>query len=325
MDLDLIETIANVVTYAVCPVLILVDLSFTVLDFKGVFEFCEKWWKKLDSIPLTKVIAWLPTGVTRVFSIMYGERHLSIKCFIRSVISSLVAMLLVFLVSNGIDLSGLGANNALQHLVNAFTILGSRLSTSPWLIFAIVICSHLLIDYISLLETRFILSLVGKGGVVRTLILTILDYLASTLIWVGGFYSLVLLGNSIGGQGSVPFAKIQHWSNVVFFPFSIAYERFSEGSIASNKGVPVGHIYGLLTYSTYFTSLVFYFFAISSISLRSVKGLRDRVVGLLRNYTQKRDPKPLTVLALFLGALSLGGVKVLKLMVKLGWIQTKQI
>lgn len=105
-------------------------------------------------------------------------------------------MSLMFFFLNLIDISGIGTKNVLHHTKDALIKLGSRLSLSPILIFVVLLVLNFIVDYFSLLETRWILSRIKKVGVFRTITLTVIDYTCTTLLWVVSFYSLVLITNS---------------------------------------------------------------------------------------------------------------------------------
>jgi len=151
-------------------------------------------------------------------------------------------------------------------------------------VLAVPFILNLLVDYASLLETRFVLAHVGTTSVARTLVLTILDYIVTTLLWIVPFWLLVATTNHFYGKTVVPFVDLRSVADILLFPFVYGIEYVVMGSIASGQGVPVGHLIGLLSFSTYFTSAVFYIFSSTTIVLRTFDALRSRVVGLLEHY-----------------------------------------
>lgn len=312
MNLEKLAIIRDVISYCFCPLLIALDFSYSALKFNSVFQLCEKWWRTLDSISIGMVIGQLPEKVTQIFEIMYGKNHLTWRCFYRSIISSLLAMSFVFFFLNAVDLVTQAANNAYEQIFTAYQMLGKRLGLSAFPVFCISMGLNLIVDYCSLLETRLVLSRIGKGGILRTFILTIIDYSFTTVLWVVSFFSLVKITNFVMGSDVVPFVKIDSFLDVIFFPYIYTLEYLRVGTIARGSGIPIGHLIGLLSLSTYFTSLVFYVFSLGSIILRIFDWTRIRVADALLNYSKKKTPGPLLLLSIALGVLSQALVAILK-------------
>ncbi len=312
MPIEKLQIISDFIIYCLCPLLVILDFSYSTLDFDAVFKLCEKWWRTLKAIPVQKIIALLPEKVTEIFRAMYGKKHISIHCLSRSCISSILAMSIVFFLLNAFDLSGLGDNNAFEQLSRAYNVLGEKLGISPFFVFFTSLVLNLCIDYISLLETRWILSRIGKANVTRTCFLTLIDYLFTTSFWVITFYISIRIINFLIGNEAIPFFRIDSALDIVFFPFAFASQIATTGSIANESGVPIGHIIALLSVSTYFTSIIFYIFSIATIFLRISDRLIDRLSNLLLNYSQKKVPRPLTLLGIILAAISKAAVVIVK-------------
>ena len=124
----------------------------------------------------------------------------------------------------------------------------------PWVSLALLILvSNLLIDYFSLLETRWILSRIEPQSTARTIGLAVADYIITTGIWVVGFWILIQLIETYGG-GNVPTPEtIEGPFSALLLPFAITWEWLRGGAVASGKGVAVGHIIAVFGGSTYFT------------------------------------------------------------------------
>jgi hypothetical protein len=114
----------------------------------GVFELGERFAsqrakdalsKWLLSFDIQKAKA-LPDGTQELFQSIFGERHFSWKCFIRSVSFSCGAMAFIGILALSIN----------PHLIKAAIVLGWT-SLAEWLPWSIII------DYISLLKTRVVL------------------------------------------------------------------------------------------------------------------------------------------------------------------------
>jgi hypothetical protein len=123
----------------------------------GVFELGEKLASQRAKDALSRWLLsfevrkaeTLPDGTRELFAKIFGERHFSLKCFIRSAVFSLGAMgfivILLFLISPS----------------GVWTIFRSlNESTFRWL--ALWLPWSILVDYVSLFKTRFILGLLTQ-------------------------------------------------------------------------------------------------------------------------------------------------------------------
>src|SRR5262249_5285847 len=108
----------------------------------------------------------LPDGTQELFERIFGDRHFSLKCFIRSVMFSLGAM--VFL---GILVFMIDAKGALSMLGNIF--LGQKACYKypgvircddfyDWVKVILWLPWSILIDYLSLFKTRIILKVLAR-------------------------------------------------------------------------------------------------------------------------------------------------------------------
>jgi len=309
------EVIAELVLKGVCPILVLLDLSYAGAkrDFDKVFEWCTTWWLTLSDLPWPTLIEELPGRITRVFEILYGERHLSFKCAFRSLLSSLLAISIMSAVINAIDMSGIGARDAASQTLDAIESVAGLLGQSGWMIGLGILLTNLVVDYVSLLETRWILSRVEPQSAPRTIVLTVIDYVLTTWLWVGAFALLIMASERLSSGATVPTPElIQGVWSAAFFPVLVTIEWFRGGSVASGQGVALGHLIALFAGSTYFTSVVFYLFATTSLALRFSRASADRLAGLLAYYVETKLPRPLTLLAVVLGVLSQALVAVLR-------------
>jgi len=296
--------IRNLVAGCVMPLFLAIDVSYRVLHIKRALGICETWWFTLADLRIDEVIAELPKKITAVFEVMYWEKHLSWHCLSRSVVSSFLAMIVVFVGLNAVDLSGIGASNAFAQMINACKVLSVRLGVSPWLVFFVPFILNLIVDYVSLLETRFVLALTGNASAWRTVMLTVVDYAATTVLWSASFFGFVFATNALVGSQAIPFVNVNSVWDLLFFPFVYAGEYVRAGSIATGQGVPVGHLIGLFAFSTYFTSAVFYVFSGTTLLLRTADGLRKRVLGILEHYIEKPKLGPIGLVGVLLAALA---------------------
>jgi hypothetical protein len=166
----------------------------------GVFELGErlasqrakdalsKW---LVSFDVQKAKA-LPDGTQELFERIFGERHFSLKCLIRSAVFSLGAMVflsvLVLLIINPQEFFRM-KDNFLR-----MSSPSSPLSIGLWLPVALWLPWSILIDYISLLKTRFALQALTRvrRGLITAAILG-LDFVAYKLLFAVGIILTVTL------------------------------------------------------------------------------------------------------------------------------------
>lgn len=117
---------------------------------------------------------------TALFDAVFGENHLSLRCFVRSSIASLIAVGLIW------ALMGIGGAYDLR--LQADLALGE--------ILALALAINLLADYLSLLETRWLLGWLAKPRPLAVQVIAIVtDFLISAaIIWVAIFGITALLG-----------------------------------------------------------------------------------------------------------------------------------
>jgi hypothetical protein len=159
----------------------------------GVFELGEKLASQrakdalsnwLTTFDVRKAGA-LPVGTLESFERIFGKRHFSLKCFIRSVVFSLSAMIFI-----GVLIFLLYPQVALK--------IGDELfdySYGLWLAFALWLPWSILIDYFSLFKTRVILRVLArirsKITIIAIAILTI-DVIVYKLLFVVGLVVVAL-------------------------------------------------------------------------------------------------------------------------------------
>jgi hypothetical protein len=157
----------------------------------GVFELGERFASQrakdalsrwLLSFDVQKARA-LPDGTQELFERIFGDRHLSLRCFSRSVAFSLGSVVFIGILCLFIAPQRLFADAAIGEI---------WLASALWLPFSI------LIDYISLFKTRVILrilALIKFKTVVAPLAILIIDYLVYVIINTIGAVSLSMFLN----------------------------------------------------------------------------------------------------------------------------------
>lgn len=198
-----------------------------------------------------------------LFDALFGENHLSWRCIWRSALASLIAVTLMFLLMGSVGLYGL----RLEEGLSLWTVLGLALAV------------NLVADYISLLETRWLL---GRLQHVRSVWLQILALLADLVISAAIIWTAIwLITPLLPGQETTTFAE--------------TLGLFS--------------VYSVLFYSTFLTSVWSWAYILSTWLLRVFTGLR------LHNWIVV-DTKPVTILGTTLAALVFFSAKLIAIPLK---------
>jgi hypothetical protein len=144
----------------------------------------------------------LPDGTQELFERIFGERHFSLKCFVRSAAFSLGAMAFIALLMFLIYPKEFFKTFLLEPTVP----IEPAFSRGSWVQVVLWIPWSILVDYVSLFKTRVILRLLTRSrrpAIVAVTILAI-DYMVYVLIFVIGFLLLrvgVISITSLSGFG----------------------------------------------------------------------------------------------------------------------------
>jgi hypothetical protein len=165
----------------------------------------SKWLLTFD-IQKAKV---LPDGTKEFFEKIFGERHFSLKCFIRSALFSLGAIAFISIVCLLINPSTFKIFYSTEDVFGRnFARLLTEWFLALWLPWSIII------DYVSLFKTRFVLWLLVRMPR-RTTIIAIailaMDYIVYIYIFVVG---ISLVQESMSFIGSSP-SITQAWEDLV--------------------------------------------------------------------------------------------------------------
>jgi len=141
----------------------------------GIFEFLDKIASNdakaalkhaLQTLDVNKAAS-LPQGTIGLFQRIFGPRHFSIKCFVRSVCFSMAAV--IFLLGIAFLLRG-------DELIAEWHFYREEPARYTWSLWVII---SALLDYVSLYKTRVILQLVGNhkfnwGGLIGIAVLDLI-------------------------------------------------------------------------------------------------------------------------------------------------------
>jgi len=255
----------------------------------------------------TKIASWVrgakfskavepwPKIASSLMDRVFGDKHLSWKCFIRSAIASSFVVLLLFFVPRLPDF--IDDPLLIYFLDETILII---------LIFAIFI--NFVPDYLSLLETRIIVHFLNRSddgiNFQSSIMWLAIDFLITTCIVYFGFCLFgIFLG--LSGQyhvyGKKPFSNewLQFTINGFFETIDILHTCF-QYILGLNKDIGRERIYMPFIISTYLTSIWLWLYLVSGFVVRTayrVERFQDFI-----DKTLKLDTHPLQVMALILVA-----------------------
>jgi len=204
----------------------------------------------LQDNDMRAVVRSIPSQFVVLFDRVFGERHLSWRCFFRSVVASTVTVWVVSLLW------------AVRHpppslftgilLAGSFTLAAAIFNVIP--------------DYLSLLETRWVLQKLGQSGNLVGLLLA--DLAATATLGFTGYVVVLLL---TGGSLDQTFELL--WKTVTFQEI-LLFEL--------TPGVSYRLPLGLFFYSTFFTSAWLWLYAGAVFASRLLVRMNDGIGFLLR-------------------------------------------
>ena len=225
----------------------------------------------LDLDPTARVKHW-PQTFAEVFDSIFTETHLSWKCFRRSCLASLIAVAIMTMLFTAL--------NPEWRLPSLHTLLEIALLT---------ILLNFLPDYLSLLETRYILRSMGSTRSTPPLVLLlIIDAILTCYIFaVLGFGGarVLLLGWTSGS-----------------FNGSLTLEEFREFLAIWSSLFRLENPVGVFLWSTFFTSLWLWLYALAGLLVRLSKPLTQGIDSLRDRL--KVEERPLYSIGLVAGAIT---------------------
>jgi len=225
-----------------------------VSGLMALFSFAEEVTKSEVKFAVTK---WLlninvegsfsnwPEQFTGMFDGVFGERHISFRCFWRSCIASIFSVVIILLVVNGVR-----SDSADREFYPSALLLIN------------IIILNFIPDYISLLETRYVIRWLSKKySTFRIFISLLFDFLITAIIWAIWFNSLTTFIWCL-------FSKNPLLTNISFtirtffrtLPF-LFYNPYSPYDIHQT-------IITVLFYSTFFTSVWVWLYVFSGLVVK---------------------------------------------------------
>lgn len=193
----------------------------------------------------------------KVFDRIFGEKHLSWKCFLRSCIASHLSVIILFLLYFGIVVRPLALKGQIR--------LNLAYFVDDNLLLLYMIPLNVVFDYFSLLESRFVIRWIARSSSnIRAFIFLVIDlivtgFIALLAIWVGLTF-LIPLFFSIDMEFylSIGYVWRTFWAGL----------RFTN---AANTIFPISSFWGVYIHSTLFTSMWVWLYVLSGLIVRLVR------------------------------------------------------
>ena len=162
----------------------------------GVFEVGERFASQRAKDALSKWLLTfdvkkagaLPDGTQELFEKIFGERHFTLKCFIRSAAFSLSAMAFIMILGFLIN-----PKDVLSYVLDdSMALVAGFASWLPW---------SIIIDYISLFKTRVILGIVARvklHHLVVAVTILVVDFIGYIILYIVG---VILVASAISVMG----------------------------------------------------------------------------------------------------------------------------
>jgi len=209
----------------------------------------------------------LPQTFADAFDAVFGRRHFSLRCFFRSSVASFA-----FVIILQILFMSLNPWEAGQMLAEPIVFLD---------IFLFTIILNLLPDYLSLLETRFILRIMTKtSSTLRILILVIADFIFTTVIIVVVLLVIqFIVSSEFFTEPAGPAVADAFHYTVYLFRCGFAFSPMDDSDVTL----------GIFFYSTYLTSFWIWLYVLGLAIARILARLAMVWSGLkgFLNYTEK--------------------------------------
>lgn len=203
----------------------------------------SRWLLNLD--PAGAVASWPMTFVT-IFDRVFGERHLSWRCFSRSCVASLASVAMVTLMWG-----------VLYPDKFDIFIKSSSIGKNVFFLFFITAIFNLIPDYISLLETRYMINWMRRAhSVMRILAFLAIDFVATAAIGLVGIIGTLMIVILFSNPSQIMRLKITEFFSEILELIQKLILPLSASSIGD---LPIG----IWFYAAFFTSVWVWLYALS--------------------------------------------------------------
>ena len=229
------------------------------------------WIKSIAAKSTSQTVVESPRWFIEAFDRIFGDRHLTWRCFQRSCVASMMAVFVMTVVWVVLNPSSC-QQFSLYKGTDTFRM-----------IFILALVFNLVPDYISLLETRWILRKVAHTGMKEMIVLLVLDVILTGVIFFSGV-GIIFLKYCVDTGDCVGVCTLLEFLN--------AFILFRGSEIQ----------FGIFFYSTYFTSVWLYLFIAASIATKFLYSLGrtgNQVLALLKVEDKTFDSMGLLLIGFF--------------------------
>ena len=220
----------------------------------------------------------IPAQFRVLFDHIFGERHLAPRCFYRSCLATLVALSILL---------ALEAAGALALIAQNWEVLEQQTEGRPWLallllpviafgMLAVLGILNFVPDYLSLLETRWMLRLMEGKRWFALLLLG--DLIFTTILSAGAMFAITMVAVSLVGASSQEFGEVPPTFTDFLF------------DLMANNEYSVAYYFVIPFYSAFFTSVWLWLYALSVPLSRLLLRMNSGVGFLLRVTDVERQP-----------------------------------
>ena len=204
------------------------------------------WLNSIATKSISQTVVESPRWFIEAFDRIFGDRHLSLRCFSRSCVASIMAVLVITIMWVVLDPT------------SCKRFFSSEGASGIFFILFVASILNLVPDYLSLLETRLILRRVAHAGEKSLIVVMILDVIITGGIFICWFIAISLIFYRVSGEslGVDVDALLEILSGFIFFQNEIDPPDWS-----------------IFFYSTYFTSVWLHLFIVSSVATKLLYSL----------------------------------------------------
>ena len=198
----------------------------------------------LRNLPAATMSASWPATFARVFDRIFGSRHLSWQCFLRSAVASLISIVIVTLIWAAVRPSEMKSFIAAESIV---FVLGAPILSG--------LVVNVVPDYASLLETRFVIGRMKNCDSRAVIAWLLFDTIASAAIFMLPYAAFIVIISYLADDTSIADSVVRILRDVPEYILPLH---------AKTDSLPDGVFF----YSTFFTSVWVWLYAVAGFALR---------------------------------------------------------
>lgn len=255
---------------------------FYLADHVAKQEVKSKVARWLQNLTIEGSLSNWPAQFGAVFDGIFGERHFSWRCFWRSCVASIISVgVIITLLTSIFSVAVLGLGRIVSH----------------------IIVFNFLPDYLSLLESRYVIKWLSKKDSLPVVVmLLIVDFIITAFIWQVWFAIIVVthmhIVLNVLGLGSEPFpfwevfsgtvaAWIKYFWLIGSYFLLVPFDQRDASTVFTSA----------MFYSTFFTSVWVWLYVCSGLTVRFINRV-GRGLGIFAGFLDIED-KPILCIGFF--------------------------